>query len=335
MMRISTIIPAYNRADLIAATLESILSQTRAPSEVIVVDDGSTDGTADVVRAFGQAITLICQANAGAAAARNAGLAHATGEIVHFMDSDDISSLNSYDVQGRAIESGADMTYGPWLKTRFSGRLIEPEKFAQQQRRIPAGVEIDRAVLLLQWVTVFQPCLFRRSLIDSAGPYRTDLKPSEDSELLYRLARRARRIEHTPETIVLYRVHPENQVSVQNPAQRLVDWANLLTVFQEHADARSDLGLYDRFMLRAEKLLAARDVWLANPALANTLDGGASGLDLTAVTTRKFANRVGQKIRMMRHGYSMSPLFGLGKLTAEQKKQIDLLGYTFGQAENA
>lgn len=191
-MKITTIIPAYNRADLIGETLRSVLSQSRPPSEVIVVDDGSSDGTPDVVASFAPEVTLVRQANAGAGAARNTGLGHVTGDIIHFQDSDDVSSLNTYEVQAAAIEAGADMAYGPWLKTAFAGTVLTPDGQVIQHGPIPATRPMDRLVLAGRWVTVFQPCLFRRTLIEAAGPYRTDLKPSEDTEMLYRLTSRTR-----------------------------------------------------------------------------------------------------------------------------------------------
>ena len=84
---ISVVIPNYNRAALIGETIENSLRQTRPPDELIVVDDGSTDNFVRVIRNFGNRVVLIEQANKGPGAARNAGLASATGDFVQFFDS--------------------------------------------------------------------------------------------------------------------------------------------------------------------------------------------------------------------------------------------------------
>lgn len=131
---ISVIIPTYNRANLIGETLRSLLNQTVPAREIIVVDDGSTDSTAEVVESefadFSRQFSgkgnlpefkVIKQKNAGPGAARNRGLAASTGEFIHFFDSDDIAAPNKHEVQLRALqETGADIAYGAWVKGRFA-----------------------------------------------------------------------------------------------------------------------------------------------------------------------------------------------------------------------
>lgn len=87
---VSVIIGAYNIASVISQTLDSVLSQTYAPLELIVVDDGSTDGTWEVLQSYGERIVAVRQANGGVAAARNTGLHHARGEFIALMDHDDL-----------------------------------------------------------------------------------------------------------------------------------------------------------------------------------------------------------------------------------------------------
>ncbi len=88
--RVSVIVPTYNRADLIGLTLRSVLAQSVAPVEIIVVDDGSRDNTAEVVATFGDVVRYVTQANAGVAAARNHGARLAAGDYLAFTDSDDL-----------------------------------------------------------------------------------------------------------------------------------------------------------------------------------------------------------------------------------------------------
>jgi glycosyltransferase involved in cell wall biosynthesis len=139
---ISVIIPAFNRASLIGETLRSILNQTVSAKEIIVVDDGSQDGTSDAVLEIlklGEAeklkisdgkpwpqVRVIRQENAGPGVARNRGLAESTGEFIHFFDSDDIAAPKKHEVQLRALlETGADIAYGPWVKGRFAPPMAD------------------------------------------------------------------------------------------------------------------------------------------------------------------------------------------------------------------
>lgn len=88
--RISVIIPCYNSAAFVAATLESVFAQTLLPWEIIVVDDGSTDNTLEVLVGFGDRIRLMRRGNGGPAAARNLGISVAAGDFIAFLDSDDL-----------------------------------------------------------------------------------------------------------------------------------------------------------------------------------------------------------------------------------------------------
>ncbi len=90
MVFFSTIVPVYNRADLIQYTLDSIINQEDRDTEIIVVDDGSTDGTIETLASYGNKIKVVQQQNKGPGAARNLGISHAQGEYITFLDSDDL-----------------------------------------------------------------------------------------------------------------------------------------------------------------------------------------------------------------------------------------------------
>ena len=87
---VSCVIPVFNGERFLAAAIDSVLAQSLSEIEIIVVDDGSTDGTRDVLDRFGARVVYIHQANAGPASARNNGIRHASGEFIAFLDSDDL-----------------------------------------------------------------------------------------------------------------------------------------------------------------------------------------------------------------------------------------------------
>ena len=101
---VSVVIPAYNAEAFIAEAIDSALAQTYRPIEILVADDGSTDRTAEIVKAYGAPVRYLYQPNAGPAAARNLALRHAMGEYVAFLDADDLWHSDKLSVQVRFME---------------------------------------------------------------------------------------------------------------------------------------------------------------------------------------------------------------------------------------
>ncbi len=106
-MLVSVIIPTYNRVKTIERAVNSVLAQTWTEQEVIVVDDGSTDQTGEILKVYGDKIRVIRQQNGGVSAARNAGIKAATGEIISFLDSDDEWLPSKTERQGEICTSSA------------------------------------------------------------------------------------------------------------------------------------------------------------------------------------------------------------------------------------
>jgi len=126
---ISVVIPCYNSADTIAATIESVLSQ-EVETEIIVVNDGSTDGSADVLERLRPAIQVITTPNRGASAARNAGTELATGEFIQYIDSDDLLAPQTLAARVDSIErTKTDLAHTGWQKFTIdaSGTAIPGE----------------------------------------------------------------------------------------------------------------------------------------------------------------------------------------------------------------
>jgi glycosyltransferase involved in cell wall biosynthesis len=270
---ISVIIPAYNRAGLIGETLRSLLNQTLPADEIIVVDDGSTDGTAEAVLEMLKLgnteklkisggkpwpeFKVVRQANAGPGAARNRGFAESKGEFIHFFDSDDIAAPNKHEVQVRALqESGADIAYGPWVKGRIA--VVEklqsekadtlkpatsrpspvtwhfvPEGHVLQQKGLPKGDLIKE--LLTRWSIVPQACLFRRSILDKSGGFPPQMFAAEDQVLFLRCLLHGAKVAHSPGTVTFYRLGHEGKLTESAEGHRrcIRDWARYLIIAAE------------------------------------------------------------------------------------------------------
>jgi glycosyltransferase involved in cell wall biosynthesis len=232
MSTISVIIPCYNRASLVGETIKNMLGQSQKPHEIIVVDDGSTDDSAAVIESFGTAVRLIRQKNQGPGAARNAGLQVATGSFIQFMDSDDLASNNKLEVQAKALEeSEADFAYSPWIRCHIGEQQIAFTDQVLQALPVP-GSRPMLEWFVSGWSLVFQNCLFRRSILDKAGMYRTDLMPSEDSEYFIRILLAGARPVHTPGCLVFYREHTLNKITGAgtSSAHRVQDWTRFLEI---------------------------------------------------------------------------------------------------------
>src|SRR6266849_6286184 len=107
-MRGSVIIPTYDSGQLVVEAVASALAQSLAPAEVIVVDDGSTDDTRERLALFGPPVRYIHQKNQGVAAARNTGLHEATGELIAFLDADDVWHPLKLELQVSCLRSEAE-----------------------------------------------------------------------------------------------------------------------------------------------------------------------------------------------------------------------------------
>ena len=159
-LRGSVIVPYYNAESYLQSALESIFAQRRVPDEIILVDDGSTDGSAAVAARFGARVRCHSQPHAGEAAARNHGLRLATGDCIAFLDADDLWPDNAYAALARALEANhaLDLAYG--LVEQF----ISPEldEAARVGLHCPAGAEAAR---------LCGSTLFRRRAFDRVGGF--------------------------------------------------------------------------------------------------------------------------------------------------------------------
>ena len=177
-MRIGVVIPAFNAEQWIGDAIASVLAQTHRDWWLVVVDDGSTDGTSEVVSRFSDSrIRLVRQANAGVAAARNRGICNAS-EAVLFLDADDTLAPDAMSRLGRSLAAapGAVASVGAYAYTH-----------CRRSRMPPSGELLERLLV----GNLFANCghlLIRREALNAAGGFRAELAFGEDWEFCIRLA---------------------------------------------------------------------------------------------------------------------------------------------------
>jgi glycosyltransferase involved in cell wall biosynthesis len=202
--KVSAIIPAFNSATTIARALASVLAQSRMPDEIIVVDDRSTDGTAEIARATpSDRIRLIStQANKGAGGARNAGIEAATGDVVAFLDSDDEWLPKKIEKQLAMLMSDSRLAF-----VTCGANSISPSGAdlgdTYGAHRIAAGSEAWKALLASNFIVTPSVLVWHRCL-KAAGGFDETMKIGEDQDLWIRLAL-VGSVGYVPETLV--RVH--------------------------------------------------------------------------------------------------------------------------------
>ncbi len=198
---VSCIVPVCNGERYLAATLDSMLAQTYAPVEVIVVDDGSTDGTPALSASYGTRVRYLRQTNAGPAAARNTGLAEARGEFVAFNDADDLWHPEKLARQmahfARVPSLGVSVTH---IRNFFDGSA-------------PADVVGSTNPRFLDPQPGFVvPCmLVRRTVLDLIGPFDTALAHANGADWFLRARARGVVIECLPDVLTERRLHPSNR----------------------------------------------------------------------------------------------------------------------------
>ena len=185
---ISVVIPTYNRAGTVAAAVRSALEQRDIPDEIIVVDDGSSDETRDVLAAFGERIIVIHQENSGVSGARNAGVSRATGVWVAFLDSDDVwyperIAILRRDV--RATDAGVHVANVDITSPAYRRNMFELTDFRfpnDNTRKYDSGLEALLHYPFTSGVAV------RRAWIERSGAFDISLSIFEDFDFLTRMS---------------------------------------------------------------------------------------------------------------------------------------------------
>jgi GT2 family glycosyltransferase len=200
-MRVSVVIPAFDAQATVGAAISSSLWQTSGDLEVVVVDDGSRDATAEIAGAYPEPVRVVSQENAGVSAARNRGISEARGELITFCDADDVllpghleALVETFDRHGGGIATSNCY----WLfpngihpsRMRYKGRFPEPAR---------------QRLAILEQNFVSTMSLFPKALVEEIGPFDSELAVAEDWDFWLRAIYAGHRVALQPRPLALYR----------------------------------------------------------------------------------------------------------------------------------
>lgn len=198
---ISLIIPAYNAERYLGEAMDSVLGQTLSPQQIIVVDDGSTDGTAEVARGYGDAVVFVSQNNLGTAAARNRGLSLADQPLITFLDADDRYRPEKLERQRERLLAQPEAMMCMCRGLDF----VSPDYAAASMERVETTPRY-RPGQVESW-------LVKRELFDRIGAFSTDERfaLSEGSELYSRIEHAGLPVVRIDDVLVERRIHASNK----------------------------------------------------------------------------------------------------------------------------
>ena len=233
---VSVVVPTYNYARFIGQTLENLRAQTYARWECVVVDDGSTDDTEEVVARFAATeprVRYVRQENQRQSVAKNTGLAAASGDYVQFLDADDLIEPRKFERQVEFMEARTDVDIVYGGVRFFHTERPEERLFAMIGKNEPWMPEVSGAgreillTLVRQNIMVINSPLLRRSVFDDVGPFDPVLPPVEDWDYWIRCALAGKRFEFRgfDETLALVRAHGES--ASRQSASVLAAWRAL------------------------------------------------------------------------------------------------------------
>lgn len=217
---VSVVMPAYNAAPYLEAAIRSVLEQDYPAVELIVVDDGSSDGTPEFAAGFGERVRVLCQQNAGPAAARNRGMAAARGELVAFLDADDVWLPGKLRAQVDYLRDHPEVgvVYGGFLRWSAApdGSFGPPP--------VPPGADPGEPLVREQSGWIYTGLLFdnivhvitamlRKPVIDRLGGFDETLRTGEDYDFWLRASRlfQAAKLNRT---LAWYRLHAASTTRV-------------------------------------------------------------------------------------------------------------------------
>jgi glycosyltransferase involved in cell wall biosynthesis len=244
MASVTVLIPAYNSANHIRRSIESVLKQTVPPLEVIVIDDGSTDGTANIANSYGGIIRVISKGrNCGLPAARNFGLENAAGGWIAFLDSDDEWEPRKNEVAINLVE----LQKTDWC-------MVAQKEVHNNNRDASSDAVIGEMVCENYFALVLQgksccpsSIMLRKRVFDEVGGFNEKLSTGEDLEMWWRIANAIPKISYYSQPLVRYYVNvPGGMTSSPRNETKLIAFWDAVTKISSRADDSMNSELFVR-----------------------------------------------------------------------------------------
>ena len=231
---ISVVIPLYNHSRFIAEAVESVLAQGSIVREVIVVDDGSHDESATIMRRIEQRDSRIIfwsQPNLGAHAAINAGLWRATGDILAILNSDDVYAAARLARLAGALDAdaSADITASGISFINAAGKPVANPWYEDALRFFKTCADMSLALINGNFLMTTSNFLFRRRLLDEIG-YFAPLRYTHDLDFALRALAKSKRFVLIEEPLLRYRIHENNTIG-ENHGEVRLEWAIVTAAF--------------------------------------------------------------------------------------------------------
>ena len=220
---VSVVIPVFNGERFLREAVQSVLDQKYSPIEIIIVDDGSTDGTAAVARSLGETVRYLHQANQGPAAARNRGIEQAQGGLIAFADADDLWPSGKLEVQLPYLvnDPAIEIVMGRIQQVRLS-KTVNGQTHAEEFAEPAFSVNLGSAVI-------------RKSVFERVGLFDESMRYSEDVDWFMRAREAGAAIITIDVVTLLYRQHEENMTRGKSTSQ-----LNVLKALKRSLDRRRE-----------------------------------------------------------------------------------------------
>ena len=213
---VSVVIPCYNAAKFLEKTVNSVFSQTYSDYELILIDDGSTDNTAEIINSYGGKVRAKFTPNRGASSARNLGTSLATGEFIQYLDADDLLLPNALEKRITALQqTGADVAYSDWQKLEEK----DNDDFALGEivsRKIEDINENSEIAIFTNFWCPPASLMYRKAIVDKIGAWNESLPIIQDARFLLDAALTGARFVYVSGVSAYYRVHKKASLSKRN-----------------------------------------------------------------------------------------------------------------------